>query len=142
MSPSIQLNNGVYINLISTNPVNPVRNMRVVLAKDEYIFQKDLLSEDFMTFVSQFSTIRFMDLMHTNGNPVQEWNQTTRYDMDTQSQPNGISIQLLAEIVRRTGRNAWVNVPHQASDDYVQKFAAYLKDNIPSNRTIYVEYSN
>lgn len=91
-----------------------------------------------MTFISQFSTIRFMDLMHTNFNPVQEWNQTTRYDMDTQAQPNGISIQLLAEIVRRTGRNAWVNVPHQASDDYVQKFAAYLKDNIPSNRTIYV----
>ena len=66
-----------------------------MLAKDEYNFQKDLLSEDFLKFINQFSTIRFMDLLHTNGNPVKFWNQTTRYDMDTQAQPNGISIQLL-----------------------------------------------
>jgi len=48
-----------------------------------------------MKFINQFSTIRFMDLLNTNGNPVQEWNQTTRYDSDTQAQPTGISIQLL-----------------------------------------------
>jgi hypothetical protein len=33
-----------------------------------------------------------MDLMHTNGNPISEWNQNTRPDMDTQAQPGGISM--------------------------------------------------
>lgn len=49
---------------------------------------------------------------------------------------------MLAKIVIRSGRNAWVNVPHLATDDYVTKFANYLFTNIPQGRLIYVEYSN
>lgn len=142
VAPSTVRDNGVFYKLTSTNPANPVRNVRVVLAQDEYNYQKDLLTEDFMTFIKQFSTIRFMDLMRTNANPISEWNQTTTYDQDTQAKSAGISIQLLAEIVKRTGRNGWINIPHKASNDYVQKLAAYLFNNIPSGRTIYVEYSN
>lgn len=80
------------VRLLQTNPANPVRNIRVVLARDEYNFEIDLLSANFMTFISQFSTIRFMDLLRTNGCPVKEWNQTTRADQDTQAMPSGISI--------------------------------------------------
>jgi hypothetical protein len=83
-----------------------------------------------------------MDLLRTNGNPVSSWNQTTPYDYHSQAVTSGISIQLLTEIVTRTGRNAWINVPHQATDDYVTKLATYLKANLPQKRKIYVEYSN
>ena len=142
VTPSTVRDNGVYVRLIQTNPANPVKNIRVVLSRDEYNFEKDLLSGNFMTFMGQFSTIRFMDLLGTNGSPVQEWNQTTRADQDTQAMPSGISIELLAKIIRRTGRNAWINIPHLASNDYVTKLAQYLKANISSNRLIYIEYSN
>lgn len=72
-----------------------------------------------MRFLSQFSTIRFMDLLGTNGSPVVEWNQTTLPDSHTQASPSGISIDLLTKIINRSGRNAWINIPHLASDDYV-----------------------
>lgn len=49
---------------------------------------------------------------------------------------------MLTKIIQRTGRNLWINVPHLASDDYVQKLAQYLKDNLSSNKIVYVEYSN
>ena len=101
-----------------------------------------MLTKNFMTFINEFSTIRFMDLLSTNNNPVKDWNQTTRPDQDTQAKPSGISIELLAKIVQRTGRNAWINIPHQATDNYVTKLAQYLKANISSQRKIYVEYSN
>jgi hypothetical protein len=91
-----------------------------------------------MTFIKQFSTIRFMDLLGTNGSPIKDWNQTTRADQDTQALPTGISIDLLTRIIKRTGRNAWINIPHQATDDYVTKLAQYLKANIPLSRKIYV----
>jgi hypothetical protein len=83
-----------------------------------------------------------MDLLGTNGSPVKEWNQTTSPDMDSQAQPSGISIELVAKITNITGRNIWFNVPHLASDDYVTKLATYLKANVSANRIIYVEYSN
>ena len=95
-----------------------------------------------MVYIKQFSTIRFMDLLNTNGNPVSEWNETTPSDFHTQSLDKGISYDLVAKLIRRTGRNAWINVPHKASDDFVTKLANFLKDNIPTKRVIYVEYSN
>jgi hypothetical protein len=95
-----------------------------------------------MTFISQFSTIRFMDLLDTNGSPVSAWNQATNPAQDTQAMPSGISIDLLTKIVKRAGTNAWVNVPHLATDDYVTQLATFLNANIPQKRTIYVEYSN
>ena len=119
-----------------------MKNIRVVLEGDEYNFSKDILTENFMRFISQFSTIRFMDLQHTNGSPLSEWLQNTPDDFHTQATPKGISMNLIAKIIQITGRNAWINVPHLASDDYINKFAAFLKTNIPLNRTIYVEYSN
>lgn len=95
-----------------------------------------------MKFISQFSTIRFMDLLGTNGSPVSEWNQTTLPNQDTQAASSGISIDLLCKIVNRSGRNAWISIPHLASDDYVSNLATYLQSHISSSATIYVEYSN
>lgn len=138
VTPSTVRDNGVIVKLLKTNPANPLRNVRVVLARDEYNFDKDLLTENFVNFISQFSTIRFMDLSHTNGSPVKEWNDSTRADQDSQASANGISPDLLTKIITRTGRNAWINVPHLASDDYVQKLASHLKANIPTKRTIFV----
>jgi hypothetical protein len=95
-----------------------------------------------MTLISQFSTIRFMDLQQINGSPLSEWSQTIPENFHTQATPNGISMSLLTKIVKRSGRNAWINIPHLASNDFVSQFATYLKANVPSNRLIYVEYSN
>lgn len=71
VKPQTVRDNGVIVQLLLTNPANPVKNIRVILARDEYNFQKDLLTENFMTFISQFSTIRSMDLLSTNGSPIQ-----------------------------------------------------------------------
>jgi hypothetical protein len=49
---------------------------------------------------------------------------------------------LLTKLIKRSGRNAWINVPHLATDDYVTKLANFLNTNIPQNRIIYIEYSN
>ena len=83
-----------------------------------------------------------MDLLGTNGSPVSEWNQTTLANQDTQAVASGISIDLLCKIVNRSGRNAWINIPHLASDNYVSTLASYLQANISSSATIYIEYSN
>jgi hypothetical protein len=140
--PSTVRDNGVYVRLLQTNPANPVQNIRVILAQDEYTYNQDLLTDNFMRFITQFSTIRFMDLLETNGSPVSEWNQTTLPSQDTQAMPSGISIDLLTKIINRSGRNAWINVPHLASDDYVNKLASFLKANLSASSLIYVEYSN
>lgn len=70
VTPSTVRDNGIYVKLLKTNSSNPVKNVRVVLEGDQYNFAKDTLTENFMKFISQFSTIRFMELQRTNGSPL------------------------------------------------------------------------
>lgn len=83
-----------------------------------------------------------MDLQQINGSPLSEWSQTIPENFHTQATQKGISMSLLTKMIKRSGRNAWINIPHLASNDFVSQFATYLKANVPSNRLIYVEYSN
>jgi len=44
VNPSTVRDNGVFVRLLKTNPSNPVRNIRVILARDEYNYQDDLVT--------------------------------------------------------------------------------------------------
>lgn len=46
------------------------------------------------------------------------------------------------KLVNKLNVNPWINVPHMATDDYVQNLAAFLKENIDPKLVIHVEYSN
>jgi hypothetical protein len=50
VTPSTVRDNGVLVRLLQTNHANPVKNIRVVLARDEYNFEVDLLSANFKTY--------------------------------------------------------------------------------------------
>lgn len=44
VTPSTIRDNGVFVKIIETNPLNPVRNIRVILEGDEYNYSKDFLT--------------------------------------------------------------------------------------------------
>jgi hypothetical protein len=77
VTPSTVLDNGIYVQILKTNPSNPINNIRVILESDEYL-QQEVITDSFRTFIQQFSTIRLMDLSQTNGNTAIEW--TDNYD--------------------------------------------------------------
>jgi cysteine-rich repeat protein len=41
-----------------------------------------------------------------------------------------------------TQKDPWFNLPHRADDEYVKRYAEYLRDNLNPDLTIYLEYSN
>jgi hypothetical protein len=50
--------------------------------------------------------------------------------------------QILAELGNRLGSDLWINIPHRASDDFVDQFATVLRDDFRSDRKLFVEFSN
>jgi hypothetical protein len=42
----------------------------------------------------------------------------------------------------KLGADAWFNMPHMATDDYITQFATLVHQQLASNRNVYVEYSN
>ena len=97
------------------------------------------------------NVLRLMDFTQTNNNPVSSWDARTKPTDATQTKvgvagdlvpAKGIAWEYAIELANAVGTNVWVNVPAQASDDYVNKLATLLRTTLNSNADIYLEYSN
>lgn len=139
--PTTVRDNGVYVQLLKTNPSNPIHNIRIILESDEYLVQ-EVITDSFREFIKQFSTIRLMDLSSTNANPNINWSDNVSPVQDTQAGEKGVCPDLLVDLLKRTGRNGWINIPHLATDDYVTQYATLLFNKLSPHQLIYVEYSN
>jgi hypothetical protein len=131
-----------------TDPADHIRNIRVVKKEYESNYLSDPWNPDFIArVVDRFNTLRFMDWQATNGSPTAEWHEMKPKDYYTQTscdtgKSTSVSIEWMVDLCNRTGSNGWFCIPHKASDDYVRRFAAYLRDHMDPDLKVYVEYSN
>ena len=113
---------GIIIEIRESDMMHPVRNIRFILPDFESDFETVPFNPDFLSFLDNFQCIRFMDWMNTNGSPVMEWDDRILPNFYSQAQPAGVAYEYLAQLCNTTEKDAWVNIPHQASDDYIEEF--------------------
>jgi hypothetical protein len=92
----------------------------------------ETFSQPFLARLGKFGVVRFMDFTQANGNPQVDWQDRSRPGDATQARrPDGASAGAAWEYVvllaNQAGKDIWINVPHQASDDYVRKLAQLLR---------------
>jgi hypothetical protein len=46
----------------------------------------------------------------------------------------------MVELANKTGSNPWFKMPHDATDDYIQKFATYVCNHLDPRLIASVEY--
>ena len=83
-----------------------------------------------------------MDWMETNNSEQSEWEDRTTIDDYTYFKSGGVPVEVLVELANQNDSNPWFTMPHLATDEYVQNFAQYVKENLDSELDIYIEYSN
>lgn len=121
----------------------------------------------FLSYVTPFSILRFMDFTATNitvpelfngPNPTDlvkwEWNDRTRpedarYDdglirqaTNPDKPKKGLPWEDVVAISNQTDAEPWINIPVTASDDYIRQLARLFRDNLQGNKPIYIEHSN
>jgi len=142
---------------------NHVRNMRIVLLADEHVdLERNPFLPEFLEFCRPFHALRFMDWTYTNGSLEMDWpnrKQRSFYTMvgaggdadrvygvgAPASQyllSGGVAIEICIELCNRLGIDAWFNVPHRATDDYIEHFARLVKDKLNPRLKVYCEFSN
>jgi len=81
-----------------------------------------------------------------NSSDVEEWSERVGLGVPSYAESSviksGVPIEEIVALTNATNTDIWVCVPHKASDDYIDTFAAYLRDNVEAGRTIIIEYSN
>ncbi|TWT42133.1 hypothetical protein RAS1_32620 [Phycisphaerae bacterium RAS1] len=54
----------------------------------------------------------------------------------------GVPVETMVDLCNTLNASPWFCMPTAASDDYVRRFAEYVRDNLKPNLKAYVEYSN
>lgn len=121
---------------------NHIRNIRVLLPGTETTYQTHPFTESWLEKLEPFKVLRFMDWGYTNGSNMREWSQRTQPDDFTWTQKSGVPYEMWTAICNAKDADAWVCVPHAASDAYITSMATFFRDHLEPDRTIYVEWSN
>ncbi|MCB0635715.1 MAG: T9SS type A sorting domain-containing protein [Lewinella sp.] len=127
--------------LRSSQEGNHLRNIRVLLPGHEATYTEQPWTPAWWDKLAPFQALRFMDWGYTNGSLLQDWSDRPRIDDYTYTQ-DGVPYEWWVQLCNDKQADAWVCVPHLASDDYIEQMATLFRDNLDPNLTIYVEYSN
>lgn len=96
---------------------------------------------EFLADLAPYHVLRFMDWNLTNdtNNPQADWNTRKK---KTQPQNEPVAFEWQIDLVNRTKKDYWVNVPHESSPDYWTKLAGLIRDQLDPSLRVYVEWSN
>ncbi|MBI5708034.1 MAG: hypothetical protein HZC36_13715 [Armatimonadetes bacterium] len=129
-----------------------VRNVRVI--RPGYPADtKEVFHRPFVKAAGLFPVLRFMDWLDSNStNPfygdaknTTEWaNRKLPEDASQSDMPtrHGVAWEYVVQLANLTGKDAWINVPIAASDDYVKQLATMLKRDLKPGIKIYLELNN
>lgn len=132
-----------WINISVSSVGDPITNMRII--PEAYEADEGSMPQFNSTYVNEikkYKVLRTMDWTNTNTSAqyVEEWadrSPTTYYRYDP------VPWEKIVEFANHVGTmDLWVCLPHKASDDFIDTWAAYLKNNLNSDINVYIEYSN
>jgi len=157
------------LQIVESNPSNPLRNIRIFmpggicsnqpfqqvsnktscndgtfLAFKDY-YKQIIFNPDYLNFMKDFSVIRFMPMSGITRNPAQHWNQRPTMDEATWGGnygSRGAPLEIQVALANKLRADPWFNVPHAADNDYMYRFARYVKNNLSPELMPHIEYTN
>ena len=100
-----------------------------------------LFNPAFLAFLRDFSVLRFMDAGNTNNSKIEHWSQRPTME-DATWQDRGFPIEVIVRLGNLLQRDIWVTLPHRADDDYIRRYAQYVKAHLDPKLKVFIEYSN
>ena len=136
--------NATSVILAFHNTTGPGLEDLVVLQPGYDLSARNNITNLMLTHLSRFSIIRFMEWTNTNHLTDVNWNDTTPVSWPQYIVPKHNpweSIPLIANSINKP-IDVWINIPFNATDDYVIHVAQVMFDNLNPTNNIYVEFSN
>ncbi|WP_432800231.1 hypothetical protein [Poriferisphaera sp. WC338] len=131
---------GFFLEIHETDPGDYIRNIRVY-KQGHAPKEHGLFNKNFIESLHGFRAVRFMDWQVINDTKLQYWEDRPRLS-DARWRHEGAPIAVLVALANQAKVDPWFCMPHTADDDYVQRFAQQVANNLESGRTIYIEHSN
>ena len=152
-----------------TNPANYIRNIRILpeggicegvpyirvkkpeeCGSNKYLSFEDnyktlYFNPDYLNFMKDFQVVRFMNMSGMTRNPVESWanrNTLEKASWGGKYGSRGAPLEVMVALANTMKADPWFSLPYKANDEYIRKFAQYVKENLDPKLKVYVEYSN
>ena len=129
----------VLISVTETAKADPVRQID---CRETDADAKAIFSPDFVKFLSDFKVLRYLDWQNVNANAKVDWATRPRVESQFQASNQGMAVEYLVALANEVGADPWFTMPWNADEEYVRRFAEYVRDNLNPQRKIYAELSN
>ncbi|EFC47802.1 hypothetical protein NAEGRDRAFT_57192 [Naegleria gruberi] len=137
-----EMNNGVFYKILRTNPLNPIRNVRIFEAKYEQTYEDFPFHPLFLEQLKKYQIIRFMPWSNIGVDKDYDWENRTLNSYYTFRLKTGVSMEMQVLLCNMLGNNPWFNLPHRATDRYIENWATYVRDYLRPDVTAYIEIGN
>lgn len=147
-SVTISGTSGIRVELVSTNPANPLRNMRLVPVAAEFTHTSAPFRSGFTASLAHVSVLRFMDWGSTNNSNQVNWSDRiphSNWAYGSSAFASGmeaVPYERMVQLSNATLKHPWICVPLKATDTYVTSLATLLRDSVDSRLKVHVEVSN
>lgn len=139
LRPNGAENEGAWIELIRTDPADPLRDLD---CRKSTASPGERFDPEFLSFLSGFKVIRFLDWQRTNDNAKVAWASRTLPASASQVGMAGASIEDMVDLANATGADPWFLMPYNADADYIRGFAKLVRQRLGAGRKVYVELGN
>ena len=133
--------NSLNLRFSNINAANPPHDLHIIEPGYD-VNTTQVYTNDFLHTLQPFTALRFMEFTSTNYNPDVNWSDRTQPDNFFQTGPKGVAYEYVAAMANAAHKDVWINVPAQATDDFVKNLADLLRDQVHSDAKIYVEFGN
>lgn len=127
------LTDPVFVRIERSDPEDHVRGIE--------LHGRRMYDAEFMDNLRGFEVLRFMDWGATNNSELARWNDRTR-ENEAQGTDRGVAIELMIDTANSAQADMWLNIPHKADDDFIERAAKLIDSRLDAGLKVYVEYSN
>lgn len=139
---------GIELRITATDPKhtgNYIRNIRVVKSEEEALLKAgELFRPGYLQLLQKFAVIRLMQWLGIDerGGAIEHWSQRSLPSDGGWGSERGVPIEVAVQLCNAVGADCWLNVPHAASDDYIEHMAALVHAQLGPQQKLYIEFSN
>jgi hypothetical protein len=139
---------GISLSITATDPNhngNYIRNIRVVKAEEESLLVAGNVFEPyFLSLMQNFHVLRGMQWLNMDGDggSLTNWSDRPLPTDAGWGGAHGVPIETVLQLCNMVGADCWLNVPHQANNDYITQMATLAHANLNPSQKIYIEFSN
>lgn len=111
------------------------------------VLGQQLFHPQFLRTQVRYKALRFMSPMAANvtdssAPQITDWAQRNTLASARWNGQAGVPAEVVFALSNQLQTDAWVNMPHRASDDYIRQFARQARAQLAAGRKVYVEYGN